>query len=366
MLPKGGEMTNQETARVLTTNQISYAGRPDMDNWIRFAQTAEASGIDSILLSFGNYEPDTLQIACALGREVEKLKFIAAYRLGLMQPTLFVQQVNTLSNLIGGRILLNVIAGSSPAEQRGYGDFLNHDERYERASEFLQICNAFWDGGEEIDFDGKYCKLEGGKLHTPFTAPGRDRPEVFISGHSEAAISLAEKEGSAWLRLIDTPEKLAPMALRMRKKGKGMCLRLSIICRPTREEALQVARNLQADASAVAQVRTFVKNSDSRFLKDALATADQNEWLSPILWAGLVPGFGPSTIALVGTPDELARAFIEYKEIGISQFIISGWPKLDEMIIFGREVLPRVRKLEEKFHPPPIFAPNHPQSSQEN
>jgi len=64
------------------------------------------------------------------------------------------------------------------------------------------------------------------------------------------------------------------------------------------------------------------------------------------LWAGLVPYYGSSAITLVGSPADLAEAFLEYKKIGVTQFIIAGWPKLDEMMIFGREVIPRVREAE--------------------
>src|SRR5262245_7251738 len=110
MFPKGGEIgmkTVQETNRVLTTKADSPAALPDLQGWLKFAQSAEEVGIDSVLLSFSRYEPDTFFIACAVGQLTEKLKFIAAYRLGLMQPAMFVQQVNTLSGLIGGRISLN-------------------------------------------------------------------------------------------------------------------------------------------------------------------------------------------------------------------------------------------------------------------
>lgn len=346
MLPKGGEMTNQETARVLTTNENSFAGKPDMANWIAFAQQAEAAGIESVLLSFGNYEPDTILTACALGCATKKLKFIVAYRMGLMQPTLFVQQINSLSNLIDGRFSLNIIAGSSPAEQRGYGDFLDHDQRYARADEFLHICHEFWAGRTPVNFEGKYCTLEGGKLHTPFQAQDRNLPEIYVSGHSTGAENLARSRGSVWLRLIDTPEKLQPMVERNRAFGIEVALRLCVICRPTKEEAIQAAEALKEDAATTKQVRSFIKQSDSSFLKDALKMSEQDEWLSPVLWAGLVPSYGPSVVALVGTPEEIAQAFLDYKNIGINQFIIAGWPKLEEMNVFGREVIPLVRKAE--------------------
>lgn len=339
-------MTDQETARVLTTSDASPAGRPDMERWINFAEQAEEAGIESVLLSFGNYEPDTLQVACALGRATKKLKFIVAYRLGLMQPALFVQQVNTLSTLIEGRFALNIIAGSSPAEQRGYGDYLAHDERYARAEEFLTICHSFWRNDGGVSFNGKYYRLEGGKVHTPYLAPNRKTPEIYVSGHSKGAEQLARNQGSCWLRLIDTPEKLSAMLKRTQKYGIEMCLRLSLVCRPTKEEAVQAAEALQEDPATIAQVRDFLKNSDSQFMKDALAKGDQAPWLNRYLWSGLVASYGPSCITLVGTPAMLAEAFLEYKRIGVTQFIIAGWPKLDEMLIFGREILPLIRKIE--------------------
>ena len=112
-----------------------------------------------------------------MGQATTKLKFIVAYRAGLMQPATLVQQINTLSGLIGGRVALNIVAGSDPVEQRGYGDFLEHDERYARAEEYLAICHSFWRNKGRVDFDGKYCRVEGGKLLTPFTAPDRTAPE---------------------------------------------------------------------------------------------------------------------------------------------------------------------------------------------
>lgn len=338
--------TAQETSRVLTTKSMSPAALPDMEGWVRFACHAEEAGIESVLLSFSRYEPDTFLIACAVGLATTKLKFIVAYRSGLMKPTTFVQQINTLSTLIDGRLALNIVAGSSTAEQRGYGDFLDHDERYARAEEFLAICHSFWQSKGEADFDGKYYRVERGKLHTPFVAPDRVAPEIYVSGHSEQAERLAHTQGSCWLRLIDTPDKLRPLVARTREQGVEVCLRLCVVCRPTREEALASARALLPDEDIGRQERSILASSDSQTLKQALAAADDVGWLNHYLWAGLVPYYGSSSITLVGTPEELAEAFLEYKRIGVTQFIIAGWPKLDEMVIFGREVMPLIRNAE--------------------
>jgi alkanesulfonate monooxygenase len=349
MFPKGGEVamkTAQETSRVLTTKSTSPAAVPDMEGWVRFAHNAEQAGIESVLLSFSRYEPDTFFIACAVGQSTTKLKFIAAYRLGLMQPAMFVQQVNTLSGLIGGRIALNIVAGSSPPEQRGYGDFLEHDERYARAEEFLKICRSFWRNDGEVDFEGKYYRLEQGKLHTPFLAPDRTTPEIYVSGQSEAGQRLALTQASCWLRLVDTPEKLSSSVARFRERGVEVALRLSVICRSSREEAIAAAMSMLPDEDISKEERGILARSDSQTLKQALAAADNIGWMNRNLWAGLVPYYGSSAITLLGSPQELAEIFLEYKRIGVTQFIIAGWPKLDEMLIFGREVLPLIRKAE--------------------
>jgi alkanesulfonate monooxygenase len=349
MMPKGGEVgmkTAQETSRVATTKASSPAALPDMEGWARFARCAEDAGIESVLLSFSRYEPDTILVACAMGQVTAKLKYIVAYRLGLMQPATFVQQINTLSGLIDGRVSLNIVAGSSTAEQRGYGDFLDHDERYARAEEFLTVCRAFWANNGEVNFEGKYCRVEKGKIFTPFNSSDGRGPEIYVSGHSEQAQHLALAQGSCWLRLIDTPEKLSASVSHFRSKGVEVCLRLCVVCRPTHEEALAAAHALLPSEEVGREERGILSRSDSKTLKDALAAADNVGWLNQNLWAGLVPYYGSSAMTLVGTPHDLAAQFLEYKRIGITQFIIAGWPKLDEMMIFGRDVLPLIREGE--------------------
>jgi len=319
-----------------------------MEGWVRFALHAEQAGIESVLISFSRYEPDPLLVSCALGRATSKLKFIAAFRSGLTQPTTFVQQVNTLSAMIGGRVALNVVAGSSSSEQRGYGDFLAHDERYGRAEEFLTICRSFWLSGGEADFAGKYYKVEGGKLHTPFLAPDRAAPEIYVSGHSEQSERLAYAVGTCWLRVVDTPERLAAAVARMRAKGIGVCLRMGLACRPTREEAISAARALLPEDESGGQRETIALRDDSHMHKEAAATAERESWLSESLWTGLVPHYGPVWTTLIGSPNEVAEAFLGYKRIGVTEFIISGCPEVDELTRFARDVLPLVREAERR------------------
>jgi alkanesulfonate monooxygenase len=86
---------------------------------------------------------------------------------------------------------------------------------------------------------------------------------------------------------------------------------------------------------------------DSRMYAEAGAHAN-DPWLTRSLWAGLVPHHGPSWTVLLGTPQELASAFLAYGEIGVNEFMLSGWPEVDELVRFGEDVLPLIRDGERR------------------
>jgi alkanesulfonate monooxygenase len=349
MLPKGGEVrldgrqTPLEAARyrIESMSVDSPAPKPDLKGWTHFARHAEETGIDSVLISFSRYEPDPFLVSCALGQAVKKLKFIIAYRSGLMQPTTFVQQMNTVSALVQGRVSFNIVAGSSSEEQHGYGDFLSHDERYARAEEFLAVCNAFWRGEEEVNFNGKHYRVEQGKLATPFVSTDQFRPEIYVSGHSEKSEDLAYSQGSCWLRVAEAPEKLAPIVARARERGIGVCLRFCLLCRRTREEAIAVAESL---LPADRDESTTTLKDDSQMYREGKSIKSDNYWLHRSLWTGLVPHYGPVWTTLLGSPRDIADLLLEYERIGVTEFIISGWPEVETVDLLGREIMPLVRK----------------------
>ena len=343
-LPHGGETVGDTRAQY---NQLRI-GLPDLEAQTDFCRHAEQCGIDSLLTDFGYAKPDPILLSATLGLATSKIKFIVAYRSGLLSPATFVQQLNTLSSLIEGRFSLNIVAGHSPEEQRAYGDFLTHDERYDRTDEFLAICHAFWKEKGEVNFDGKHYKIERGKLHTAFFSSERAFPEILVSGSSPPAQKLAVRHGTCWMRFADTPERIRHDALAISKQAIDVGLRLSVITRPTREEALSAACSLATEMKVKGDEKEFVRRSDSYSIKATYELAE-DEWLTPYLWTGAVRYAGATAIALVGTPEEIASALMDYKEAGVSQFILSGWPKLDEMIRFGQQVLPLVRIKEQRL-----------------
>ncbi|MEA5472538.1 LLM class flavin-dependent oxidoreductase [Spirulina sp. 06S082] len=321
-----------------------------LENDVNFCHRAEEIGIESLLIPFNYYRVDPLILSTALGMATKKLKFLVAYRPGLISPTLFVQQINTLSALTNGRVSLNIIIGHSTQEQGYYGDFLDTDRRYSRAKEFLQICHALWSQEENFNFQGNYYQIENGQLGTPFIAPEGDRPEIYISGASTLAVKLTGQLGDCGLFLWSHPDKVRSRIQTLKKQGKEVGLRGSIIVRPTRKEAIEATYSL-IESSNNLFVQEIFKTSDMELVKSAQKKNDidphaEENWLTPWLWKGAIPYCGPSSIALVGNPTDIASAIIEYKKIGCSQFILSGSPELETMNYFNQEVLPLIQEME--------------------
>lgn len=328
---------------------LRETGLPDLENQIRFCREAESHGIDSLLVDFGWLKPDAIILSTALGLATSRIRFIIAYRSGLMSPTAFVQQLNTLSSMIDGRFSLNVVAGYSPEEQRAYGDFLPHDDRYARTEEFLAVCNEYWRTGR-AECAGRYYRIEGGRLLTPFvSSDGAIGPELLIAGGSVQARDLAVRQGTCWMMFAQPPEQIRAMAGPVLDAGRTIGIRAAVVVRPTRTEALAEARRIVAhsDPDAVSRggERRFIGGSDSVSMNRAYDAA-ASEWLTPYLWTGAVRVFGSSSLVLIGSPEEIADALFEYRDAGVTQFIFSGWPKLEEMLVFGREVLPILRRRE--------------------
>jgi alkanesulfonate monooxygenase len=338
----------QNTTLEPTNSPQQQKNLPDIEKSLFFCRCAEEIGIDSLLTAFSYNKPDPMVLSTALGMATEKLKFMVAYRPGIISPTLFVQQINTLSALTNGRVSLNVIVGHSQKEQGYYGDFLNHDQRYQRAEEFLEICQALWrPKNGSFTFKGSYYHIEEGQVGNPFVSAERDFPEIYIGGGSSEAQQLALNQGSCWLLLFDTPEKLRSRFQNLIKRGKEVGLRGSIIARATRREAVEAAYSLIRTGNKQWIEKTFVKQSEFESIKFAYQEQEGDaNWLTSCLWKGAVPFQGPSSMALVGTPIDIAEAIMEYKKIGCSQFILSGWSELEAMTYFGNEILPLIRDME--------------------
>lgn len=328
--------------------RAEVSGIPDMAAHVAFCRQAEACGIESLLTAIGFHRPDPIALAAALGMVTERVTFMVACRSGLLSPTLFAQQVNTLSVLTNGRVSINMVAGHTPGEQRGYGDFLDHDERYARTEEFLTICQAFWEQDTPVEFEGRYFRISGGRLNTPFVSDRRAAPEIYLGGKSDAAMALAAKFATCLLTLADTPARIERRAAELARSGTELGLLVSLRARPTREEALADCDSMLAGLGGRPRKvhREFAAKSDSFAFGSTLKLAEEADspWLTRCLWTGAVPYLGAPAIALVGSYREVADAILEYQAAGVSQFLFMGWPDLEEMKRFSEGILPRLRE----------------------
>jgi alkanesulfonate monooxygenase len=339
----------------------AQSGRPNLDALVAFCRHAERHSVESVLTAFGFHRADPIVLATAVGLLTEQIKFMVAVRSGICSPTAFVQQVNSVAALTGGRICLNVVAGHTPDEQRGYGDFLDHDARYARTDEFLTICRALWETREPVSIRGDHYRVENARLNLPFLADGRTAPEIYVGGNSPQAAELAVKHASCLLRLPDAPEAMRPSVEAVTSRGTEVGLLVSLVIRDTKAEAIAAAEAmLERLGDRPRQThRAFRERSDSVAFTSMLGLAESAEdpWLSPDLWTGAVPVLGAPAVALVGSPEDVASALLDYREIGVSQFLFMGWPDLDEMTRFSRDVLPLVRAKESASRAPRRAAP---------
>jgi len=330
----------------------AQTGLPPFEAQLALCRHAEQCGIDSLLIAIGFARPDPIVLSAALAMHTESAKFMVACRAGLVSLTLFVQQINTLSAVSNGRVHINLVAGHTPHELGYYGDFLEHDARYDRAEEFLAICRRFWNNAGPVTFRGRYYQIEGASLNPPFVSPTAAAPEIFLGGSSARAADLAARHASCLFLLAREPSQFREEAATLRESRTELGLLVSLIARPTRHEAVRAAEELIAPFGEETRDvhRNFARASDSVGFRStyALAEGDQGSWRGECLWVGAVPYLGAPAIALVGSFDEVARALVEYKSNGVSQALFMGWPDLEEMTLFGFEVLPRVRELESK------------------
>ena len=147
------------------------------------ARAADRLGYEGVLTPTGTWCEDAWLTASALLAETERLKFLVAFRPGLVPPTLAAQQTATLQRFSEGRVLLNIVTGGDDVEQRRFGDWLDHDERYARTGEFLHIVNSVW-RQDSLDFAGKFYTVNDARV----SAPPDPLPEIYFGGSSAAAL----------------------------------------------------------------------------------------------------------------------------------------------------------------------------------
>lgn len=312
------------------------------------AQAADRLGYGGVLLPTGSSCEDAWVVASSLIPVTEKLKFLVAIRPGLMSPTLSARMAATFDRISGGRLLVNVVTGGDPVELAGDGVFLNHDERYEVTSEFLEIWRRELEG-EIVNYEGNHLKVEGGKvLYPPIQQP---YPPLYFGGSSGAGQQVAADHIDVYLTWGEPPHEIAKKIEQVRQlaAAQGRTLRfgirLHVIVRETSEEAWREADRLisKVDDAAIEAARKVFSRYDSEGQQrmSQLHGGDRSQLeIYPNLWAGVGLVRGGAGTALVGNPEEVASLMKQYADLGIETFILSGYPHLEEAYKFAELVFP--------------------------
>jgi alkanesulfonate monooxygenase len=326
------------------------------------ARAADLVGFDAMLLPTGSTCEDAWVLAAALIPLTERLKFLVAVRPGIMSPTLAAQMVATFQRVSGDRLALNIVSGSADVEQRRYGDFLDKAERYERTAEFVEVLRRAC-GEEPFDFSGEHITVEGATTHTPPAV----FPDLYFGGSSKTAEPVAATQTDCWLTHADKPDVVRERVERMKglaaEAGRSLRIGISVVI-VTRDYAEDAWAAIDHALSRVSpdkleEIQSIVRLNDSENHSQMAALRDQNADLvvSPNLWAGVGLLRGGAGTALVGSHQEVADRLAEYHALGVDEFILHGYPHLEEAYSIGYGVMPILRREGLLAELPPVAAP---------
>jgi alkanesulfonate monooxygenase len=338
----------------------------DHDYLKQIAQAADSLGYEGVLIPTGRSCEDPWVVAASLLPVTKNLKFLVAVRPGLHQPSLAARMAASFDRLSGGRLLINLVTGGDQAELEGDGVFLDHASRYEQSAEFIRIWReilARSHDGQAFDYDGDHLSVKGAKLlFPPLQAP---HPPVWFGGSSAAAHDLAAEQVDTYLTWGEPPadvaKKVADVRLRAARNGREVKfgIRLHVIVRETDDAAWKAAEELISrvdDATVIRAQAAFSKmDSEGQRRMAALHSGGKKRTradleISPNLWAGVGLVRGGAGTALVGEPKTVAARIQEYAELGLENFIFSGYPHLEEAYRFAELVFPLLpRKLRDKL-----------------
>lgn len=326
----------------------------DLEYTRRLARAHEDNGWDRILFAYHSGSPDPAQVAAYVAGHTDRINLVIAHRPNVSAPTFFAKTIATLDHLSGGRAEVHFITGGSTADQAAEGDHLDKDTRYDRTREYIQIVKQAWTSADAFDHPGAHYDIRG---YRPDLRPVQQpRPRVSFGGSSAAAYRVGAAEADVYALwgepLAGTRQQIASIDAAAAAAGRPRP-RLQIAFRPiiapTEELAWAKAERILGRISTGVTGRPphhrigVPENADSRRLLAATADADRHDralWTAPTRLTG---GQGNST-ALVGTPETVAAALLDYYDLGITLLSARGYDIYDDAIDVGRYVIPLVRQ----------------------
>lgn len=329
-----------------------------IDYLSQIARAAEINGFGGVLMVNSPTGEEPWTVCSLLARETKTLRFVTAFHAAHLSPWNAAQMAATYQRATGNRLVWNIINGGSEVVQREVGDFLAHDDRYARATEWLDVVRGYF-REEKFQHEGKFFRADGGGLRGPLRKA--ELPLICTAGSSEAARELGAKHADYYLMRAERPEEvsalIADVNRRAEKYQRGPIrfgMSIDVITRPTDEEAFAEARRFFQEGLARGAVQRRIALSgirSARKLGYEVEFANQPEsdrfedfFIHPNVWSGFGYIGIPPGCALVGSYENVVARIREYHRLGIDLFFLAGYPHLEEAYRLGEHVLPHFRK----------------------
>ncbi|MFC7618905.1 LLM class flavin-dependent oxidoreductase [Microlunatus sp. GCM10028923] len=340
------------------TVQPGHRGDDVVDGWgtldlsVRHARAVEDHGWSGALLGAGWGRPDTFTLGTALAARTSTFRPLIAIRPGYWQPAQFAAAAATLDQLSGGRLLINIVSGVD--DLAAYGD-LHSDpaRRYDRTHEFLRLVRRLW-REDDVTFRGEFFSVENSTVRPgPYPSERGPQPRLYFGGASPAAERVSAAEADVQLFWGEPLDGIAERIDRLRRLSTEVDrehpplefgLRVTTVIRSTAEEAWRIAE--ERVATMAAQSGEVGRNWRRAVGQQRLyELADRGEVLDTCLYTapGRFGGGGAGTTWLVGSPDQVAAALGRYAELGVTHFILSDTPYLEEVARIGDQLLPLLK-----------------------
>ncbi|MGW6860242.1 LLM class flavin-dependent oxidoreductase [Streptomyces xanthophaeus] len=333
----------------------------DKEYTLRLARAHEDNGWDRVLFAYGSGTPDPAPAAAYIASRLDRLQILLAHRPNVSYPTYAAKTFATLDQISEGRLTVHFITGGNDHEQGREGDTLTKDERYARTREYIGIVKKAWTTREPFDHEGEHYRFHDFVSDVfPVQEP---RPAVSFGGSSPAAYAAGGAEADVYCLwgepLEETARQIEAVRAAARAAGRSDLPRIQVAFRPiiapTEELAWEKAHRTvgairqRRQAGPARQQRSGVleaqapQNTGSQRL---IAIAEAGERYDRALWtptAAATAGAGNSN-ALVGTPETVAQALLDYYDLGVDILSARGYDLLDDAVDFGRYVIPLVRE----------------------